>query len=76
MRAEGHTRPSLNSLGLSRNAVLAMYDLCFMDQGARLGNREGSMPDHDMYVELRGMQVRYVVCGLGTRYVDDSGNEY
>lgn len=57
----------MNDIAVFMNAVTAMEDLCFMDQGADLRNhppRTWSLPQYDLSIDVWTRQVRYAVWAL------------
>ena len=57
----------MNDIAIFMNAVTAMEDLCFMDQGADLRNqppRTWSLPRYDLSIDVWTAQARYAVWAL------------
>lgn len=54
----------MNTLAFGLNAVEAMYDLCFLDQGSELQARTWALPHYNLVIGMTADETRYAVWGL------------
>lgn len=57
----------MDEVAIYMNAITALEDLCFRDQSAHMSGYPRdtwSLPQHDLYVEISSLQVRYAIWGL------------